>query len=365
LESLSKEEKLLLFCSTETAKIHVDEYQTCAFNRILTYLKTNENLSELTVCRGGAHTRTAAQMKQFLDEVGGLQNLRKLVLLAFSKEDMDVLEPILIVHPTLESLHLHLASGYIKRPLLKAIASIPYLEELKIEVNASFPVAVVLESKSLKSLCVLSKKFLFRDNHMLAVGSRMEHNHTLTWLDIMPQMSQFAFRVLVYALRSNNTLTSLLVSIVGNAKESDKSLAELSETLKVNATLVNVWNHSYPLLQVSNETKENVLELLMEVRAVNKFHVFDEDAMFWLKKKTAMERRKMDGLWCHSCRFDLWNWFCGFASHAPTTRTVLGSKNFKRTKFSETPTTLHKVGHQIPESPNGRSRNMKRANSAL
>jgi hypothetical protein len=283
--------------------------------------------------------------------VGALQNLKKLVLLAFAKEDMEALEPILIVHPTLELLHLHLASGTIKRFLLKAIASIPYLEELKIEVNSSFPVAVVLESKSLKSLCVLSKKFLFRDNHMLAVGSRMEHNHTLTWLDIMPQMSQFAFRVLVYALRRNNTLTSLLVSIVGNnAKESDKSLAELSETLKVNSTLENVWNHSYPQLHVSNETKETVLEW-MQVRAVQKFHLFDEDAIFWLQKKTAMERRKLDGLWCHSCRFDLWNWFCAPCSDNPDGAWV---REFQEDQHAR----------QDPESPRGHSRNMERAKLA-
>ena len=137
------------------------------------------------------------------------------------------------------------------------------------------------------------------------MGPALEANKTMTVLDIEPKMSPFAFRVLLYSLRRNLTLHSLLVSIVGDDKDGDKSVLELFETLKVNRTLKVVWNHSYTALAVGDETKDSILHLL-EVRPLEKFHLFDEDAFFWLKKKAALEQNKDNLSLCNPCDIDIW-----------------------------------------------------------
>jgi hypothetical protein len=120
----------------------------------------------------------------------------------------------------------------------------------------------------------------------------LESNNTLTELNLEPPMSFTPFKLLAYALRVNTCLESFRVSISGSSKEADLAIDEIATVLGRNSTLKSLWNLQHSSLQVSNVTKNKILNAIEQNTSLEVFLFFEEDAFFSSQKEQLMDRKK-------------------------------------------------------------------------
>jgi hypothetical protein len=279
----------------EFLRLFLDDYPKSQYWPLLNCLHSNQVVEKIVVFRkrqtDGERIRTPEELDSFFFTLASLHvPLRELHLWNFRSEDLTVLTNGLSNSRRLEYIQLHLESGTIDENLAKALASLHGLISLELEVNESFPVALILESKSLLVLGIICNNFEFQAEHIVAMAQKLESNNVLTVLDIEPRIPTFCLRVLVHALRSNRTLETFQFSCEGVNQDGDSTLLEILNTLSVNKRLRVLWNHCYESLVISEAIKKKVLQVLLKNQTIEQFHVFCEDPNFMYKKNALLDR---------------------------------------------------------------------------
>jgi hypothetical protein len=274
-------------------RLFLDDYPKYQYWPLLRCLHSNKVVKKIVVIRkrqvDGELMRTVEELDCFFYTLRNLSTtLRELHL--WNLEEDTVLARGLQNHSGLEYVQLHMESGTVTPALAEALASMPNLIALELEVKASCRADLILESKSLLVLGIISNNFKFRTHHMVALIKKIETNKVLTVLDIEPKIPAYNVRVLMYALRLNKSLETLQFSCSSTCEEEgDCTLEEILNTLSKNTSLRVVWNHCYESFVVSEAMKQKTLNMLRNTPTIEQFHIFAEDPNFCYKKNALLE----------------------------------------------------------------------------
>jgi hypothetical protein len=273
----------------ETLRLFLDDYSEVDYWPFLDALNSDEVVQKIVVFRkrqtDRVRTRSTQELDCFFHILHNLSSLRELHLWNFTQDDLQVLSNGIANHPWLEYVQLHFESGTMDYGLSKALASLPSLISLELEVNATFPAAPLLDSQSLNVLSIISNQFDFELEHITELVNKLERNSVLTVLDLEPRIPTDGLLVLMNALRTNRSLDTLQFCChSANEEEADSLLQEVLETFSVNTNLRVIWNHSYESWSVTEGMKTKVLDVLRRNGTLEQFHVFVEDPNFWYKK---------------------------------------------------------------------------------
>lgn len=277
-------------------KLFIDMYQRTTFDRIVQSLHELKGLKTLVVCRGLDATRpthrVAADITLLLEAVRTIDKLETLMLLNFNSDSLDDLAFSLKRHPSIYRLHIHLAEGTLTGEILGVMATAPRLTHVQLEVRESCAIGTLLDSNSIQSLRLTSANIVLKENHFRSLVYGLQSNYALTSLDLAPTISVNQFRSLCYALRENYRLESLRVSLKLSYEEDTEIVANaLANLLKVNNTLINVWNYSYEDCPLSDESKSIVLHSLSKNRSLCQFKFFSEDPDSWVTTEAHVKRK--------------------------------------------------------------------------
>lgn len=265
-----------------TLKLFIDMYQKETFDHIVHSLKELTSVKTLVVCRGldvsSPTHRSPSELKDLLDGIRGIENLESLMLLNFGSEALMDLAMTLNQHPSIYRLQIHMAEGTLNGELLGVMATAPKLTHVQIEVNESCAIGTLTNSKTLQSLRLTSDSIRFERSHVRTLVYGLKYNQALTSLDLAPTISVEDFRSLCHALKENERLESLRVSLKLYTEEECNIVAvELASLFKTNATLINVWNYSYESCHLNEHSKYVVLSSLKRSHSMRQFKFFSED----------------------------------------------------------------------------------------
>jgi hypothetical protein len=233
-----------------------------------------------------------------------LPHLQRLHLFGFEGDVLEECMSALHAHPTLTVVHLSIPKGTVNAATLRALTTFPNLAEVEIHVNESFPLAVLLTSRSLRSFqvgqCVddsPSTSFSFDDNHVfqfIVALARSSKQHSvessqLQSLDLKPSISPIAFQALVKALRHNTCLESVRVSFTGSLAEIERSTEDVLALLRCNSTLKCLWNHQAESVKISAIAEGFILQSLKKAN-LECFQLFRESTAFSCHKSVILSR---------------------------------------------------------------------------
>lgn len=295
----NKNKEFLDIVHAKVLRLFLDDYVHSQYWHLLESLHSNQTMDKVKVFRNrqtdGARIRTQEELECFFFALADqhVQPLGELHLWNFRSEDLPVLTKGLSILKRLEYIQLHMESGTIDETMANSLASLQSLISLELEVNKSFPVAAILESKSLLVLGIVGKSFEFQNEQMVAIALKLGSNQVLTVLDIEPKIPTYSLIILMLALPHNKTLETLQFSCECDlllTEEGDSTVLEVLNTLSVNSRLRVIWNHSSESLVVSDEVKKQTLCILQENQTIEQFHIFCEDPSFMLQKHAILDR---------------------------------------------------------------------------
>lgn len=283
-------------------RLFVDDYSEANFWPLLDSLYFNKCLRKLVLFRNrtgdGARVRTHTEMDclfRVLMNRPSSSTLAELHLWNFAHDDQHSLSRGLANKASLEYIQLHLETGAISSSLVKAMAALPKLISLELEVSSSFPISTLLNSKSLGILTVVCSEqvFDFDTNEILELSNKLKENRTLSVLHLGPRISpDVSLPAILEALISRNrTLETFQFSCEASTHEQgDLALQHILDTLQVNSRLRVLWNNHYESWMVSTNMRQKVLRALEKNKTIQQFHVFPEAAEYWYKKYNVLEK---------------------------------------------------------------------------
>jgi len=296
------------------ATIQVDDYKEITFSRMVDRLRGNTEIRRIQISRlsrmRNQRNRTDEEMSSLFDVLHTLPNLYKVVLRSFSQFDLELIGSFVKKHKSLERLHIHLVSGTADAAFLEHLAQSTSLREVSIDVQRSFPLHLLLSSKSLKHLIVPSERFYFDEDQLVFAMAALEKNSTLKVLDMKPKLTAADLRLLSFGIRRNSTLKILRFSFLADDNNSGPSLLHFSNALAYNSTLQTVQNHYRGLLSLSPVDSRRVLQVIEN-------HSTLKDCSIFKVEQTVKEREDpihqdkesfLARIMCHSdlsslCRF--------------------------------------------------------------
>lgn len=280
LATVPSEEEWALDCENSPISrdviIYVDDYESKTFEMLMNTLETNDVLTRVEIHRLREKThhrlRTIEEMCHFFKVIRALPELKELALYNFDNCDLDLITCLLFRHPTLEILHLHLTDSTVDRAMMDVLTDAPLLHDITLEVQQSFPLATLLDSKTLTILRVLSQHFEFEDDHMVEAMHALAHNRTLALLDLQPTISSFGLRAMSSAVEGNNTLELLTFSfLANNERQTGNALIDLSTGLSRNSNLKIVQNRCSAYIRVRKRDQEKALGMLQFHKSLEQF----------------------------------------------------------------------------------------------
>jgi hypothetical protein len=274
-------------------KLFVDLYQQSTYDEIVQHIPEIKDQGTLVICRGfdfSASTyNSVAEIKSLFEALKNVEKLDSIMLLNFRPESMIDLARILNHHPFMFRLQLHLAEGTLNGELLGVMATAPRLTHVQLDIKESCAIGTLMNSKSIQTLRVTSKTTDLAKSHMRTLIYGLGSNQTLTTLDLVPQMSIEHFRSLCSALKENRRLECLRVSLkLTTSEDSQVAAIELANLLKVNRSLVTVWNHLHEESLEPNHVGKRVLQEAFRKNSVIKeirLHQEDPDESFLSMEK--------------------------------------------------------------------------------
>ena len=302
--------------SVKGIALYVDEYDKGTFHRLLETLLQNRSLTSIKVSRLDGtkkkRVRSKAQMKQLFAALKALPKLQKLELCNMERPERKLIKSIIDQHPTLTTVRLSFARGArIHHTILTALANAAKISDVSLGgMHKSFPLEILLKSKTLKHLRVDSDQFRFKDNHFVAAMQLLEHNDTLETLDLRPKLSILGMRALAFSVDENKRLKTLKFSFTAPTKNAGKMLLHLVHALTRNTTLEAVQNYSAHAVPVSEADEVRMMDLLESNATIESFEVFDDcdcqsDMDRLLLANKADKRRKPSVLGS----FSWWNYY--------------------------------------------------------
>jgi hypothetical protein len=278
-------------------RLYIDEYQAVNFYQIVQELRGDERIVKLVLRRSAEHRdRSAKDLSHLFQALRTLPNLKILHLDHFNGEgDLMDLHEALYAHPTLQCVQLN-GSAIVEPITLRTLTTIPYLTQVKLQSDESFPFDILLRSTTLRKLTIAASSnnsYCFENAHLMALVQMLETNSTLHELDLEPSMSFIAFKLLAYALRVNTCLQSFRVSIggAGTVQEADGCVDEITKVLEQNSTLQTLWNLQYSSLQVSTKSQNKILKALEFNTTMKSFLFFEEDDADFRAQKLKLIQR--------------------------------------------------------------------------
>ena len=275
------------------AKIYLDNCEPSVFRSLASNLSENSRLTDLEVVRSEGQVETKRSPEEliwFFDVIQSRPKLRKVSLRNFTGDDMAIVSEFLYYHPTLLSISIHLLVGAVDQSTTEAIASIENLLEVELEMQESFSLTPLLESKTLQVLRVISQEFKFKNHHILSMASMLQFNTSLTTLDIEPRMSTLALKTLMISLQLNRTIEKVHFSYrTKDVQDGDESLLEIIHALQANSTLRVIWNYNYENVEVSYKYLDRLLTTLERNKNMEQFRFFDEDPEFYKDLAVVLE----------------------------------------------------------------------------
>ncbi|KAL3921468.1 MAG: hypothetical protein SGARI_006676, partial [Bacillariaceae sp.] len=178
--------------------------------------------------------------------------------------------------PALKSFRLHQARGTASQDLLKALAQLPTLTNLVLEMQHDFAMDILLTSNSLEKLKIagsytLTNKYLARAMRILGTN-----NKTLKSLDLKPFVTDIGTHELASAIHMNQTLEKLTFSYRSQSiRASGDVLLDLAKTLSRNRSLKEVVNRRYRSVTVSNDVRCLADEFLQANATLERFHFYN------------------------------------------------------------------------------------------
>lgn len=312
----------------EFLRIFIDDYSEAAFWALLDALNSNRVVSKVVLFRNRKpttttkddddddgdhgqhhhrhHTQSSDDIDYLFHILRSTSTLRELNLWNFRPDDLASLSLGLVDHPSLEYVQLHMETGTLNETAAKALATMPNLISLELEVNASFPLWPLATSRSLTVLSVISDRFVWSPHHVMPMADRLERNGVLCVLDLEPELPCWCLSALVTSLRSasesgsgRNGGVSRLETLQFNCKTSDfkdgdACVDELLKLVGSSQYLRVVWNHTYESLVVSDRMQDACLEALRASEVLEQFHVFVEDEAFCRAKCDFLESERQD-----------------------------------------------------------------------
>ncbi|KAG7338185.1 hypothetical protein IV203_026050 [Nitzschia inconspicua] len=264
-------------------KLFVDMYQQSTYEEIVQHIPEIKDQGTLVICRGfdfSASTYNSnAEIKSLLAALKNVEKLDSIMLLNFRPKSMVDLAKILNQHPFMFRLHLHLAEGTLNGELLGVLTTAPRLTHVQLDLQESCAIGTLMNSKSIQSLRITSKKTELAKSHVRTLIYGLGSNHTLATLDLAPEMSIEHFRSLCSALKENRRLECLRVSLaLASEEDSQVAAIELASLLKVNRSLVTVWNHlSEGSLPPNHVGKRVLQEAFRKNSIIKEVKLYQED----------------------------------------------------------------------------------------
>jgi len=186
--------------------------------------------------------------------------------------------------------------GDIPSVCLDELASHSHLRRIDLESEESIDIGRLINSASLQSIRVRGTNSTVDATHMQGLADALSCNidSPLKVLDIQPWMDFSSWKHLADALRFNNSLESVEVSVVADTcDEADATAMVLAELLQSNSTLTHIVNKIHETLMVTEDTVNGpVLDALLANKTLKKLRFFDEDPLFWMAKDAILKRNK-------------------------------------------------------------------------
>jgi hypothetical protein len=269
--------------ATKSLTLNLDEYDDNQFELMVQHIKGRSDLARLEVYRNtpskkGRKGRDMSDLGRFFSEVGGLSSLQEVVLWNFTPECAWLLTCFLKERPALKSFRLHHARGTASQDLLKALAQLPTLTKLVLEMQYDFPVDILLTSTSLRSLKI-DGSYTLSQNNMARSMRILGRNKTLKSLDLKPFVTDLGIHELVSAIQINKTLEKLSFSYRSpSIRASGDALLDMAKTLSQNRTLKEVVNRRYRSVAVSNDVRCLADEFLQASATLERFQFYNGSA---------------------------------------------------------------------------------------
>ena len=288
------------FETSDSLKIFVDDYSDARFLSLLTVLKKNKNVKKIEMFRkrksDGFRNRSHIDMDHLFHVLHALSgSLSELNLWNLRDQDLTSLSRGLYDHRSIQFVQLHMESSTLDEETLKTFATLPNLISLELEVNESFPVWRLLESKSLAVLSVISNHFKFESADVLPMADKLETNSALQVLDIEPFLPTWCLCTIMNSIHSSreSSLETLQFSCgTTNKKDGDNSVMDILRTItSYKSKLRVIWNHCYESFHVSEEIEPMVLLALQSSKSVQQFHVFVESDDFSAEKSHLLDQK--------------------------------------------------------------------------
>ena len=275
------------FADVKTAKslnLFIDEYPQSSFFSLLDSLQFNNDIERIDVFRKRTtneeiRTRTSDDMDTLFHVIRNLSNLVELVLWNFHPEDLSSFCLGIADHLSIGNLQLHMECGTLDNQSAEAIASMPSLVSLELEVNESFPVWSLLESKSMVLLGVVSNSFDFEANDVLRLAGRIRTNSVLRVLDLEPRIPSWCIGAVMASLRFSHTsrLETFRFSCQNDSEDQgDACMAEILKTIEYETPLRVLWNHSRESFSVSEGIRRKTMLAARRNPSLEQFHLFVE-----------------------------------------------------------------------------------------
>jgi len=282
-----------------TIRLFIDDYSEANFWSLLDSLYFNLNIRKLILFRRRQCDRSLVRTQQEMDCLFRVVNrlassLSEIHLWGCNPEDQGVLSRGLANNASLEYVQLHFETGSLSTMFSKALASLPNLVSLEVDVKESFQLSLLLDSPSLGVLSVIcpeSARFTFPDEEMVRFCEKLEENKNLQVLSIEPLISvTVALPALMGVLKrkKNRTLQTLQFSSAPPKNQDDALLPILRSLNKTSLRVL--WNHCYESWNVSPSVQQKLLRILNLNRTLEQCQVFAESNDYWREKCSILER---------------------------------------------------------------------------
>lgn len=333
--------------------IRVDDYKEVTFEKLVDQLGGNTELTGVEIHRlsrmGNQRKRTDEEMSVFFDTLQGIPNLKKLVLNSFSPFDLELIGSLIKNLKSLEKVHIHLVSGTVDSSLLDTMAEAPALRVVSLDVPCSFPLHLLLTSRSLTHVIVPSERFHFEEGQLVFAMNALENNGSLQVLDLKPKLTASEIRLLSFGIRRNSELKVLRFSFLADEADSGPALLHFGNALAQNKCLQAVQNHYGDLVQLSTADAYLLLKLVENHPTLKDCTIFDrERAEKAMREDKAQEKQSRSFLSRMMCDSDLTP-LCPF----PDTVTRFfqtPTPNLEETKLNTFTTSIMQMHDQLRQS---------------
>jgi hypothetical protein len=291
------------FETSDRLKIYVDDYSNARFLSLLTVLEKNKNVKMIEIFRkqtsDGFRNRSHSDMDHLFHILHTLAGgLNELNFWNLRDQDLTSLSRGMFGHQSIQFVQLRMESSTLDEETLKTFATLPNLISLELEVNESFPVWRLLESKSLAVLSVISNHFKFESADILPMAGKLETNSALQVLDIEPYFPSWCLCAIMNSIHSSrgSSLETFQFSCgTSNKKDGDNSVMDILRTItSYKSKLRVIWNHCYESFHVSEEIEPMVLLALQSSKSIEQFHIFVESEDFSVEKSHLLDQKLED-----------------------------------------------------------------------